>query len=512
MREAHSLRKKYSFEYDIIIVGAGLGGLIAANFLEKRGFKTLVVEKNSFPGGSAGGFSVNGCTFNYGASFFWGLNENEHLHSLLTALGLKDDIYRDIFAKIEPGLQTILPGHRVDIYSDREMLFEELGREFPKHLATLREFYAEMEGFSADLFENSKEYPFRCGMGNPWKARPSEGFLSLAAKKMKKWRMPKSLQGYFDRYGWDSSLKDFFDVQTMFFGQVDSFDVSIPLLSTVLSIPSRGVYYLKSGTQVFTSLLAKEFVGLGGEIQYETRVLRILVDRKKAVGVRYIRGNVSEDIYGKKVVLNSSLFNLEELIQEKKLKKKTKKRTEQMTKKWAFFSVFLDIDSRIVPEPLKENLLLLRYPDKNSDAKRIVSVHTAPEWDKGIASEGRRALKADMLFPVENWHGDEEAKTERYTAEILEDLKEVIPFLDGHCEVVEALTPVKLEELFLRPNGAAGNISGNDKKRPFGFYGLPHKPFFRNLYLVGEDSYPGYGSNNTILSGFCAAERIIRDF
>ena len=34
--------------YDVIVVGAGTNGGTAAYFLEKRGFKTLLIEANRF--------------------------------------------------------------------------------------------------------------------------------------------------------------------------------------------------------------------------------------------------------------------------------------------------------------------------------------------------------------------------------------------------------------------------------------------------------------------------------
>lgn len=42
--------------YDVIVIGAGNGGLGAAAFTAKNGFKTLIVEKHNIPGGSATSF------------------------------------------------------------------------------------------------------------------------------------------------------------------------------------------------------------------------------------------------------------------------------------------------------------------------------------------------------------------------------------------------------------------------------------------------------------------------
>jgi len=45
---------------DVIVIGAGIGGLTAAALLQERGFSTVVFEKNSFPGGSCSSFHKGG--------------------------------------------------------------------------------------------------------------------------------------------------------------------------------------------------------------------------------------------------------------------------------------------------------------------------------------------------------------------------------------------------------------------------------------------------------------------
>lgn len=47
-------------KYDVIVIGSGLGGSVCAALLAKAGVKTLLLEKNSRPGGKVMGISVNG--------------------------------------------------------------------------------------------------------------------------------------------------------------------------------------------------------------------------------------------------------------------------------------------------------------------------------------------------------------------------------------------------------------------------------------------------------------------
>ncbi|MFW9825757.1 MAG: FAD-dependent oxidoreductase, partial [Candidatus Thorarchaeota archaeon] len=43
--------KNNNKEFDVIVIGAGVSGLICGNLLAKQGYKTAIVEKNSHVGG-----------------------------------------------------------------------------------------------------------------------------------------------------------------------------------------------------------------------------------------------------------------------------------------------------------------------------------------------------------------------------------------------------------------------------------------------------------------------------
>ena len=61
-------------EYDVIIVGSGLGGLCCGSILSLKGYKVLVCEAHSYPGGVAHSFIKNGYKFESGPSLWSGLN------------------------------------------------------------------------------------------------------------------------------------------------------------------------------------------------------------------------------------------------------------------------------------------------------------------------------------------------------------------------------------------------------------------------------------------------------
>ena len=62
-------------KYDAIVIGSGMGGLVAATQLAVKGAKVLVLEKYVIPGGSSGYYQRDGYTFDVGSSVMFGFSD-----------------------------------------------------------------------------------------------------------------------------------------------------------------------------------------------------------------------------------------------------------------------------------------------------------------------------------------------------------------------------------------------------------------------------------------------------
>ncbi|MBP1693274.1 MAG: hypothetical protein H6Q37_1157, partial [Chloroflexi bacterium] len=58
--------------YDVIVVGAGLGGMTAASLLAKRGLSVLMIEQQNKPGGACTSFKREDHVFDVGAAMLYG--------------------------------------------------------------------------------------------------------------------------------------------------------------------------------------------------------------------------------------------------------------------------------------------------------------------------------------------------------------------------------------------------------------------------------------------------------
>ena len=84
-------REKREGEYDVIVVGSGIGGLTCGALLSKRGYRVLVLEQHYQVGGYCSSFERKGFKFNTGVENISGLWEGGSVAYLLRELDLKRD-------------------------------------------------------------------------------------------------------------------------------------------------------------------------------------------------------------------------------------------------------------------------------------------------------------------------------------------------------------------------------------------------------------------------------------
>ena len=83
---------KQNSEYEIIVIGAGLGGLLSAALLSIEGYKVAVFEKNKQIGGNLQSFAVDGKLFESAVHYIGSLQKGQTLYKIFNYLDIINDI------------------------------------------------------------------------------------------------------------------------------------------------------------------------------------------------------------------------------------------------------------------------------------------------------------------------------------------------------------------------------------------------------------------------------------
>jgi phytoene desaturase len=279
---------------NVVVVGAGLGGLSAAAHLRKAGHDVTVVERSAAPGGRAGVLAEAGFRIDTGPT-------------VLTMPGLLRDTFAaagaemDDFVRIDP----VDPMYRA-VYADgstlhvrhgREAMTEEIGafagsREaeaFGRFCEWLEQLYAvEMHHFIDTNYDSVLD------LLRPWRAALRlvrlGGFRRLASK----------VESFFD----DERLQRIFSFQSMYAGLAPYEALALYAVITYMD-SVEGVYVPQGGMHAMATGLAAAIEKAGAELRFESPVTRILRDGSDAVTGVELGG--SERLAADAVVCNADL-------------------------------------------------------------------------------------------------------------------------------------------------------------------------------------------------------------
>jgi len=124
---------------EVIVIGAGMGGLFCGALLAKRGVKATVLEKNGSIGGGLQVFVRDGETYETGMHVAGGFNEGGILNSLCRYLGIMDRL-RICPSDMILSLTYADSGRTYDIPAGREAFIDYLTGRFPHQKDNIRRY------------------------------------------------------------------------------------------------------------------------------------------------------------------------------------------------------------------------------------------------------------------------------------------------------------------------------------------------------------------------------------
>ncbi|MHA1407985.1 MAG: phytoene desaturase family protein [Candidatus Heimdallarchaeaceae archaeon] len=490
--------------YDVLIIGSGMGGLGAGLTLQNHNpkLRTIILEQHSVPGGYVTGFRRKGMYFDAGAEGVIYAGKEQVLALTLQKLGVEQE-----FIKIDPLEVLYYHDKKITVHANPEQFLEELIQHFPENKRELRAYFKTMKEMTEEL----------------WYYGPTEFTKSLwtllkfvlRAKTIRKYFF-KSFQKYLDKKISNIKLHSILSFYNLWLGLPPK-DIKAPVGVIVGGNPYfKGNFYPKGGMLGYAQNLADNFEKKGGEILYNTKVEQIIVENKKAVGVKLSTG---KEIRAKLIISNADLKQTYlKLLGKENISKKEYEKMLALKPSISGFGVFLGVDMDLTEYP-SHLTIFNNYEEiidpilKGKFTLNGVAIRIPSKIDETLHSDKRTAIVILALAPYEwenKWKITKEGKRaeeykklkEKYAEQVIKIAERAIPKLSENIIVKEIATPITFERFSLNDCGGwYGPQKGQKRSR----YKYP----LENLILTGAN-VDSTGVPTAFISGVKTAEKIIR--
>ena len=500
--------KSNNENFDAIIIGSGIGGLVTASQLAAKGAQVLVLEKYIIPGGSGGSFKRKGYTFDVGASMIFGFGDKGYTNLLTRAL-------KDVNEKCETipdpvQLEYHLPNNfSISVDKNYDLFLSKLSAIFPKEKEGIKKFY----DTCANVFKYLDSMPL-LSIEDPSYLFKVFFKSPLSCLGLARW-LPVNAGDVARKFIKDPELLKFIDIECFCWSVMPA--LKTPMINAGMVFTDRhagGINYPKGGVGKIAEKLVSGIEKLGGKIRYKANVTEIILKDDKAIGVKLSNG---EEIYSKIIVSNSTRWdtfglndNTKGLIKSKKVPKSEYKWSETYKPSPSFVSIHLGVDKNIISNDLHCHHIIVDNWDELESEKGVIFVSIPTLLDSSLAPEGKHIVHAFTPSSFSEWESlsrkEYLQKKEKYFSFLVEKISTILPNLENNIDHKEIGTPKTHKKFLGRYEGSYGPIP---TRKLLGLLPMPFNTTkIKNLYCVGDSCFPGQGLNAVAFSGYACAHKI----
>ena len=499
---------------NIVVIGAGIGGLTTAALLAKAGLNVTVLEAHIYPGGCAGTFYHQGYRFDAGATLAGGFYAGGPMDMVAKAVGINEWplATEEGSGEVGPAMVVHLPnGESIARWGD-ERRWNERKAAFG---SASTPFWQWQERTADALWALALQTP-------PWPPQSAGEAGSLIGKglawlvsdprhRLHPTLLADGLRPVSAHLGnVPESLRLFVDAQLLIASQAISTHTNALYGASALDLPRRGVVHLQGGIGAIAETLVKAVRKNGGQVDYRQEVTRIVTEDtssgRRFVAVETKRGrSIPTDL----VIANLPPWNIARLL-GKDATPRLRDLPSQPTKGGGAFMTYVGLDPTAIPTDFSlHHQVIVREPMGEGNT---IFMSLSPATDTGRGPNGKRALTISTHTQLEPWwslfnhnKAQYDRRKQAYTERLLETAGTILPGLRDAAHLIKPGTPVTFQRFTRRDWGWVGGFPQSDLIQAWG------PRLATNLWMVGDTIFPGQSTAAVALGGMRVANGILKE-
>lgn len=495
-------------KYDVVVIGAGIGGLSAAALTAMNGKSVLVVDQRPSPGGVCHSFEREGYTFDVGPHLLSGCGPNGVVTKHLTDLGVIDSVE---FLDINPLANLRLPDFNVEVPPDTNGFIENLSKLFPETRSGVEMLFREMQ----QTYEEMGDLPSTFSLWEFLKVPvthpvfmkyPSQTYDTMAEDFVRDEKVNAAISGLWSYFGIPPSK-----MSALFWAAV------------MMGYLNDGGHIARGGSGKLGEAYVKGLNKHGGEFLPNHQVEEIIVENGEAVGVRlksvqgrwdevgkHIGNEKNEDTFSVRadaVVSNAdALTTFEGMLPSGSVSEKFINKLKSHEETPSLLKISLGVKMEL-PDDMRYHDTVI-YDSYNMDEVFQKMKETVPDapvditipslTDSSLAPEGGHVIHLWNYAPYmdgDSWDSIANDAADK----MIKSTEKYLPGLSDSIEVKLIMTPASIQRYALTKNGAPYGWTFSPGQ--MGINRLQPRTPIKNLLLAGHWTTPGAGIAGVAMSG-----------
>ena len=451
------------------VVGSGIGGSSMAAYLDAKGYKTILFEKEPYLGGCSSTFDHKGYTYNTGATTLAGYEEGHIVKSMFDKIGFAPELI-----VTDPAIIIIQNRKITPRFSDLDEFLEVLEQNYPH--PKNREFWTLVHTLGKEFYTMHGHYYSNKSL---WKKLISlTSFLPLLVK-FQRYLRENAYDFIKDFYGDISEeYQKFLEAQILIVAQAHSKEINFFTAALSLGYSFNQTHYVLGGFGRLFDQMTEKMKHVNRNTQIEK------IERHSDYFTLYTKDHAFK---ARKVILNSTIYDSAKLFDDKKIENYYKK-YETLNNYQSSFMLYMTIKSN---KKYAHHYQLIQDMNYIHSISNAVFVSFSDVTDRMLTPKGHYSITASIHTDSRFWDNKRayKAKKEELQSQMLKSICDILDINEEEIVHKFAATPKSFKHYINR-----SQLGGNAITMKNFLPKLPsNDTSIEGLYHVGDTVYAAQG-------------------